>query len=131
MKGVTIFDLDSRTGALSFDLRDILELLGADVVRSMWMLKEVECLGAEAADALHWASDNKKVLDGFNFLTLAQNVNQVIDGEFSGRLPNDDRDWVVIRAVDSSAYDVLTDRESILMALKEHFDCVQDIPKVD
>ena len=128
MKGVTILDRDPTTGVLSFDLRDILPLLGKDGERSTWTVRDVECLGGDAVQELHDASDACLALTGSRLIELARAVGQVIDGEFSGRLPNDEADWIMIRAVDSSAFDVHTDREDILAALKLKFERVEDIP---
>lgn len=126
MRGVTISDTDSR-GFLSFDLRDILRLLGSRGLASMWHVRGVECIGGEAADALHRVSDSGELLDGSRLESLARDITQVIDGEFSGRLPDSQDVWIVIRAVDSSAFDVLTDDESILHALIGHFARVDDL----
>ena len=128
MTGVTILDTDPKTNVLAFDLRDILAVLGADAARSRWSVQDVECLGADAADALHEASDRHEVLDGARLADLAQRVDQVIEGQFSGRLPDDETDWIVIRAVDSSAYDVLTDRADVLAQLRARFRRVEDLP---
>ena len=127
MKGVTILDRDSSSGVLSFDLRDILPLVGEDCRRSTWTVRDVECLGGDAAAALHDASDACRSLAGSKLIELAREVEQIVDGEFSGRLPNEEADWITIRAVDSSAFDVQTDREEILVALKAKFDWVEDI----
>jgi hypothetical protein len=127
MTGVTILDRDPKTRVLSFDLRDILAVLGADAERSTWTLRDVESYGAEAAVALHQASDDREVLAGGRLLELAGDVTQIVDGEFSGRFPNEDAAWIIIRAVDSSAFDVETDREDVLKRLKSRFDRVEDL----
>lgn len=128
MKGVTILDRDPSSNLLSFDLRDILSVLGDDGARSAWTVRDVECLGGDAAATLRDASDAAEILAGDLLLDLARNVGQIIDGEFSARLPNEDVPWITIRAVDSSAFDVETDREDVLTALKAKFDCVEDLP---
>jgi hypothetical protein len=128
MRGVTILDRDPSSGVLSFDLRDILSLLGEDAERSTWMVRDVECLGGDAATALHHASDAGELLSGGRLFDIARDVEQIIDGEFWGRLPNEEADWIQIRAVDSSAFDVHTEREDVLTALKAKFDHVEDIP---
>jgi hypothetical protein len=128
MKGVTILDRDPSSGVLSFDLKDILSVLGDDAERSTWTVRDVECLGGDAATALHHASDAREVLGGNRLADLARDVGQIIDGEFSARLPNEEAPWIMIRAVDSSAFDVETDREDVLAALKAKFDRVEDLP---
>jgi len=127
MKGVTIRDHNAQSGILSFDLRDILLVLGDDAERSNWTVREVECVGGESAAALHQASDRGEPLTWNNLLRLAQRVEQVIDGSFHGRLANESEDWIIIRAVDSSAFDVETDRVEVLVALRAHFNQVDDL----
>lgn len=128
MRGVTILDCDPRSGVLSFDLRNILSVLGEDAKRSTWTVRDVECLGGEAAAALHHASDAGELLAGGRLFDIARDVEQIIEGEFSARLPEEEVDWIRIQAVDSSAFDVRTEREDILTALKAKFSRVEDIP---
>lgn len=127
MRGVTILGRDPSAGPLSFDLRDILSVLGSEAERSTWSVRAVECIGGDAAAALHHASDACILLAGDRLVELARHVGQVIDGEFSARLPNDEATWITIRAVDSSAFDVETDREDVLTALRAKFDRVEDL----
>lgn len=129
MSGVTILDRDPSTGVLSFDLRDILRWLGDDATRSVWVVRNVECRGGDAATELHEASDRSTELSGARLNELANGVMQVVDGEFYGRLPNESSAWITIRAVDSSAFDVETNREDILRALKANFSHVEDLPE--
>lgn len=129
MIGITILDtLSKETGRL-FDLRDILAALGADAELSRWRIAGVDCLGREAAEALHEASDRGSCLDGSRLGVLARDVDQIIDGEFAGYLPGVGAPWIVIRAVDSSAYDVVTDRQDVLLRLTSRFSRVRDIPQ--
>lgn len=131
MKGVTILDRDINTGFLAFGLHDILNLLGSDAIRSTWTARDVECLGDDAAKKLEEASDRAEPLDGAEFVGLVLEVHQVIDGEFSARLPNDACDWITIRSVDSSAYDVFTNRDDVLRKLVSRFRNVKEIPAGD
>ena len=87
MRGVTIRDRDPANNTLSFDLRDILDLLGPDAARSEWRVRDVECVGRQAAEALHRSSDDGEVVGGTQLIQLARDVGQIIDGEFSARLP--------------------------------------------
>ena len=128
MKGITIRDRDPIRGGLSFDLRDILPLLGVDAERSTWRIRYVECYGGDGATSLNSASDTGEVLAGDRLMHLAREVTQVVDGTFSGRLPGQQTDWIIIRAVDSSAFDVQTDRDDILDRLKTKFTRFEDYP---
>jgi hypothetical protein len=126
MRGVTIRD-QTPTGVLAFDLRDILELLGDAAISSDWQLTDVECTG-NAAAALHQAADTGQTVSGERLLTLARDIIQVIDGEFAGRRATEHNDWIVIRAVDSSAFDVLTDEAWVFSALANRFTRIEDDP---
>ena len=131
MKGVTILDRNADTGALACDLNDIVVLLEPDATRSNWTARDVECLGGDSARGLEDASDRGEIIVGAKFIELTHNVEQVIDGEFSARLPNDVGDWIIIRSVDSTAYDVFTDREDILLKIRARFRHVESIPSGD
>lgn len=87
----------------------------------------MECLGAEGTEALHRASDTGEILEGGRLIALAEQVDQVIDGEFTGHLAGDD--WIVIRAVDSSAFDVETDRDDVIERLRASFEHVEELPR--
>jgi hypothetical protein len=46
---------------------------------------------------------------------LAENTRQVIGGEFVGSVPTQsDRPWVIIRAVDSMFYEIVSEDEAVL-----------------
>ena len=128
MKGVTILDRDHTRGGLGFDLGDVVAVLGDDAERSSWTIADVECVGGAAATALHHASDTGESVSGERLIRLAADVGQIIDGEFVGCLPGESVAWIVIRAVDSSAFDVETDREDVLAALRARFASVVDLP---
>lgn len=121
MPGVTILDRSPDGRTLGFDLIDILLVLGDDARRSVWTVHGIEALGRRA-DELH-----DKVL-GEQLVELARGVDQVIDGTLAGRLPGADAPWIVIRAVDSSAFDVETTREDVIDALRARFSRVADLP---
>lgn len=129
MLGVSVSDQDTSTGVLSFDLRDLLKLFKERVLHSSWRIVDLECLGGKAADILHQASEDGRQLEGAELMKLAIEVDQIIDGEFTALLPGESEPWVVIRAVDSSAFDVITDDAEILLAIKRNFSEVVDLPE--
>lgn len=126
MKGVTISNLDNR-GHLAFDLRHILELIELDAHRSRWTVRNLECVGSSAGE-LHRVADAGTLLDGAQLLALSRGVNQVIDGEFAGFFSGQDDPWIRIRAVDSSFWDIFTDRDDILDRVRSRFQRVTDLP---
>lgn len=127
MRGVTISDLDEQN-VLTVDLVDVLRLLGEVVLESRWKLRGVEALGGTAASELQQLSDAQSEIDGRTLIKLAADVDQVVDGEFRGFRDGDSRPWIVIRAVDSSAYDVLTEDDRIVERIRGRFRAVSEIP---
>jgi len=126
MKQLTIAD-KTADGVLSFDLRDIIRCLGAPAMESYWEIGQVECLGA-GADAFYKQARQAARLSGRSLLRLADHVDQVIDGEFRGYRNVADREpWVIVRAVDSSAYDIESDDDAALNMLRRRFKEVADI----
>src|SRR4051812_33080297 len=107
-QAVTIHDI--RDGVLAFDLIDILRLAEPDAGSSGWRCRNVECTG-DLAEELHRVSEADLAVSGGEMLRLASGVRQVIDGDFEAYRPNDTRPWLVVRAIDSSEYAVITQDE--------------------
>lgn len=128
MKGLTINDRDEQ-GVLKFDLKDILRLAGERALQSDWKLTEVEALGKDAAEEIHQISDCHSLVDGRKLKKLADDVWQIVDGRLEAYDDDTDNPWLVISAVDSSAYDVQTDDEGLLEGLRAHFESVCDLPE--
>jgi hypothetical protein len=127
MKGITIQDFDDRN-ILSVDLKDILHLFHERLMVSNWRVSNVVALGGTSADELHIISDTNSTVGGQRLLELAEDVWQVTEGQFEAFLENATSPWCVIRAVDSSAYDVETDDDSMLEELRRHYKNVSEIP---
>lgn len=130
MRGVRI-EHRGHDGSLSFDLRDILNLLGEDVIRSLWRITRAECVGDEGAAvtaALQHASDTYALIPGAQLVQLADRNVRVTQGHLMGRFPEEDDFWIMIRTDDGRAYDVLCDREDVLAALRSRFTHVGVVP---
>ncbi len=127
MRGITIQDFDDRN-ILSVDLKGILYLFHEKVIASDWKVSNVIALGDTSADELHIISDTNTTVGGQRLLELAEDVWQVTEGQFEASLDNATSPWCVIRAVDSSAYDVETDDYSMLEELRKHYRNVSEIP---
>ncbi len=125
MLGITISDTIAD-GILAFDLIDILAVLGAEAIAAQWQISGVECFG-EAAEQLHQYSDAELALSGEELLNLAAKVTQVIEGTFAGYRLGDSSPWIIIDAVDGSAYDIQTSEEQILHQLRQKFRAVSDL----
>jgi hypothetical protein len=129
MKAVTIHDLRALDDGhvLAFDLIDILRIAEPDAQSSFWRCRNVECTG-DLAEEVHRVSDAGSVLPGPEMLRLAGRVVQVIDGDFEAYRRDETRPWLVVRAVDSSEYVVITQDERLLARVRERFRDVRDSP---
>ncbi len=128
MQGITINDRNATTGALAFDLRDLVRVMGERAQAARWRVTDLECIGGTSAEAFHRACDEARELGGVELAELANSVGQVIDGEFAAFLPGSTEPWVVIRAVDSSAFDVVTNDVEVLTAMRREFSSVAALP---
>jgi hypothetical protein len=126
MQSVTITDSSQNCRFLAFDLVDILRLL-PEAVDSEWEISAVECTGV-AAEKLQRLADSQARVPGQILLELAADLIQIIDGEFIGYHKGDEQPWIIIRAVDSTAFDVASEDESVLARMKQHFKNVVDMP---
>ena len=61
-------------------------------------------------------------------LRLAGGLLQVIDGDFEAYRLDETRPWLVVRAIDSSEYAVVTQDERLLARVRERFRDVRDSP---
>ena len=128
MHGVSIADLDQRR-VLKIDLADVLAAVGDAAEKSNWALSGVEALGGDDAEELQRISDEQRTIDGKSLALRAKNVSQVIEGEFRAFRGTAPSPWLVIQAIDSSAYDLFTDDEQVLSRVRAKFECVRDIPE--
>lgn len=124
MKGITISD--EKDNVLSFDLVDILNFIGEKAICSKWKVSYVECNG-RTAEELHKISDEKILISGKHLFLIASNLLQTIDGKFEAFLGNELIPWLIIRAVDSSEFDVETDDFDVLQKIRQSFSNVVDL----
>lgn len=109
-----------REGELGFDLADVLNALGPRVARSTWAIEGLNYVSHDETDipVLH-GGDGARVL-GTELLSSLPNLLQVIDGEFrafeAGGEP-----WVILRAVDSSWWEVVSEDRAALSAIRDQF----------
>ena len=128
MLGVRVRDLDDRN-ILTVDLEAILGLFAETAEASEWQVSDVWATGDAAARELHELYEVNARLAGSRLMRLASEINQIIDGTFSGYRPGESEPWIMIRAVDSSFFEVLTDDVAMLNQVRERFNDVEDLPK--
>lgn len=122
---LTINDLDDR-GVLAFDLRDLLRVIGPRAAAAEWAIVEpvessFEATG-EGGGRLEALAEASAQISGAELIAIADETQQVIWGDFVGRLPNaPHQDWLTIRAFDSSFFEVETSDEEAIERVKFHF----------
>jgi hypothetical protein len=126
MFGVTILD-HSDNGVLSLDLKDIL-LLGSQAESSEWEISQVEALDEVEAEELHCLADKGARVPGQRLIRLASAVTQIINGIFRGYQKGESEPWIVIQAVDSSAFDVQCNKKDVIHQIRQQFRNVADLP---
>lgn len=124
-----IYDL--KQNVLALDLRDLLRLLTPRSLQANWIVSTVKSSkpghewfeaigeGGEQLEAL--AQDNAR-LSGSDLAALAEKTRQVIWGEFLGSgHTQSDKTWVIIRAVDSTFYEIDTDDKAVLSKISSTY----------
>jgi hypothetical protein len=122
MKILRVYDMKDQV--LALDLRDLMRLLAPLSLEAHWVVSTVksskpghewfEATG-EGGERLEGLAQGNGQLSGSDLAALAENTRQVIWGEFVGSLPaQSDRPWVIIRAVDSTFYEIVSDDEAVL-----------------
>jgi len=115
-----------EVGCLNFDLAEILSAIGDPAVTSEWQIGDLDCFGESYAELVA-AYEAAQPLSGARLLDLARRITQVIDGEFVARLRAHDAPWLVIKAIDSSWWEVWTDDQRARASLRKRFHAVSDI----
>jgi len=130
MRGVVIRDgtEPGGTGGLEFDLAEVLSALGPRVGESRWSSRNLSYVSRDETniDTLDAAAAGSSVA-GNDLVKALTQLLQVTDGEFQG-FSEGSAPWVVIRAVDSSWWEVLSDDPSTLQAIRNRFRVVHDLP---
>lgn len=136
MATLRIYDLGEH--CLTFDLRDLLDLLGPNALRADWTVSAVKFTpGGEdwfeatgkGGEQLEKLAPMDARLSGRSLSAFAKNTRQVIWGEFVGFLPKEmDGAWVTIRAIDSTFYEVTTEDRAVLDKIATSF---KDVRKAE
>ncbi len=125
MKVLRIRDKAPDGGCLAVDLRHVLELLGESGSSAQWSVSGVWATG-EASQELEQL-DGASPVSGVELKRMADNVTQVIDGQFVARKTPGDPPWVLIVADDSTFYDVHSGDPDILAAVRDRFEQVEEV----
>lgn len=122
MTALRVYDLKDQV--LALDLGDLLQLLAPRSLESRWVVSTVksskpghewfEATGEEG-ERLERLAQGDGQISGSDLAALAENIRQVIWGEFVGLAPTQpDKPWVIIRAVDSTFYEIVSEDKAVL-----------------
>jgi hypothetical protein len=147
---VTIHDRLAQGQALSFDTKEILSCLGPGIHRYLWAITDLDCTGAEAqplCDAVEKARRNAKtfLLSWDELLAAAQKFDQTIEATFIAfsrkasaanglDMVNDlalfpqCEGELIVRAIDSSFFEIWTKSYDDVRTLKK---CFKDVREED
>lgn len=117
-----IYDLNQHV--LALDLTDLLRLLAPRSLEERWVVSTVkssipgdewfEATG-EGGERLEGLAQQDGQLSGSDLAALAEKTRQVIWGEFVCLASTQsDKPWVIIRAVDSTFYEIDSDDDAVL-----------------
>ncbi len=124
MKRLLIRDGTERaTGGLDFDLGDVLGSLGGRVAASQWRIPNLNYISHD--DKSIPAFEGVGPVRGVELLGALPALMQVIDGELVGS-EGDEKPWVVVRAIDSSWWEILSDDPSVISAIRQRFRNVEE-----
>lgn len=122
MTTLRVYDLNQHV--LALDLRDLLRLLAPRSLEGRWVVSTVkssisgdewfEATG-EGGERLEGLAQQDGQLSGSDLAALAEKTRQVIWGEFVCLASTQsDKPWVIIRAVDSTFYEIDSDDDAVL-----------------
>jgi hypothetical protein len=143
MTTLRIYDY-KKNGALALDLRDLVDLLAPRSLEATWTVSPVGLRdrrdgtaseefmmtgpGEVGQDKLEQFAASGSSVSGAMLSKAAHEAHQVIWGEFTATLPEQADPWVVIRAIDSTFYEVTSSDESVLGAIRAAFRDVRLAP---
>jgi hypothetical protein len=140
MAMLRIYDLyDTARQEPVVDLRHFLRVLAPLSVQARWTVSAVSSAGpgahewfeatGEGGEELAALAAESASVSGAVLAALAEATDRVIWGQFVGHLPHEADDaWIIIRAVDSTFYEVTTRDDTAIGKIKAAF---RDVRTVD
>ena len=105
---------------LSFDLRDILEVIGEPALTSDWRCLNLWYTAVKDGQFSEFR-ERRRRLSGKELVEFTASVHQSIDGKFIAKKDGTNKPWLIIRAVDSSWFEVWCSKQEVLEELKGRF----------
>jgi hypothetical protein len=119
---------DTTDGVLDFNLRHVLAALGAQAIECSWMVSGVaaydeafDATGEQAGRLEELAASGRRI-KGDRLRDLANGTQQVIWGEFQAYAdPSATVPVFLVRAIDTTFYEIATNDPRVLQNLKATF----------
>jgi hypothetical protein len=135
---------DYRDRVLALDLRDLIDLLAPRSLQASWTVSPVRMNypklsrsidefmitgpGQPGEDQLELLAASGSSVSGTTLSEHAHATWKVIWGQFVATLPEQSDAWVVIRAIDSTFYEVTSSDEAVLNAIRSTYKDVRVAP---
>jgi hypothetical protein len=132
------------SGGLALDLRDLINLLVPRSLEANWTVSRVRMNqpdlgisfdefmmtgpGLHGPDQLEQLAASGSSVSGATLLKAANEAWQVIWGQFTGTFPEQSDPWVIVRAIDSTFYEVTSSDEAVLDAIRSTYKDVRIAP---
>jgi hypothetical protein len=132
---------DCRDKVLALDLRDLIDLLAPHSLEACWIVSPVTLVdvrlgrshdefmivgpGQLADDTLEQLAASRSIVRGNSLSEAAHATHQVIWGQFVATLPQQEDPWVIIRAIDSTFYEVTSGDDAVLDAIRSAYEDVR------
>lgn len=130
MAGIRIHDR-TDDDELAFDLAQLLECLGPKAELSRWECSVDECIAEDGArPELEDAYNAPAGVPGPEFVRLASETLQVIDGVFAAFHPGERQPWLRLEAIDSTYWEAFAAKADDLAELRNRFSEVETIEEV-
>jgi hypothetical protein len=114
----------------SFDLKDILTVIGEAVIKSRWRCRDLWLLASFNGQSDSYRMRRLKA-SGEELMLLASKTHQTIDGRFEARSEGAAKHpWLIIVTFDSSWFEVWSSKPWVIERLKSHFMNTTDITDI-
>ena len=115
---------------LDFDLRDLLAILSPRSQESEWVVCPVVLFKSKedmfeatdkGGDQLEILAEARTRVSGDNLAAIAARTRQVIWGQFIAYLGQKPEPWLILSAIDSTFWEIITEDTSVLEKIKQAF----------
>ena len=105
---------------VSCDLPGLLDALGPKAHRSEWTIERLHYVSRNECDIPVFHGESGARVQGAALVSGLTDLLQVIDGDFRA-FNADATAWIVLRAVDSTYWEVISEDQAAIAAIRERF----------